>query len=551
MSALNQSTRRRLSNLHQTPSVWEGDRRPISGLTDDDFEDNRGGECIVWVDGVEGVVRGMEVVPSEMGPEAIVRTLLKAMEHPQSPATPARPQKIVVRDREIQFYLRGVLQDLDIAVEYAPELPLIDELFRGFQQMASGRPPKIPPKYADLLMEKSYQIWEAAPWEVLADHQIISITLNQWDIETLYVAVMGMMGMEYGLLFYRSLDSLKRFRAAAIAEESFEQMEEAFLGQDCLFITFESLSEDEDADDEEIDYADLPVSEIQPNFGTINPFEGMRPFLYEEEAIALYVAIEALQKFVQGSARQLSAETLPKINKRLRITLPEETGSQETISIQVSTLPEFEAELLQMMESAEFDDEDYDDDDDDDDEDLSVPLREDVVPKDALKSLDIIPWEKMASLRKSVDYYQHQDVKEAGEGMPVVLIQTTLPKGKALIEQIKADGGLKGICFNPGEDPFADENYDLGILQAENGNMYLFGEFSQDDALHLVAKKKWDQRCKKTQGYCGLIIAKGLTGAARGNPQPKDMIALFETRSLSVKELGLGLLQLMSHFDFE
>ncbi len=61
---------------------------------------------------------------SRIGPEAIVRTLMRAMEHPHSPAKPARPQRIVVRDREIQFYLRGVLQDLDIAIDYAPELPV-------------------------------------------------------------------------------------------------------------------------------------------------------------------------------------------------------------------------------------------------------------------------------------------------------------------------------------------------------------------------------------------------------------------------------------------
>jgi hypothetical protein len=44
-------------------------------------------------------------------------------------ASPARPQRIVVRDREIQFYLRGALQGLDIAIDYAPELPLIDRMF--------------------------------------------------------------------------------------------------------------------------------------------------------------------------------------------------------------------------------------------------------------------------------------------------------------------------------------------------------------------------------------------------------------------------------------
>jgi len=46
---------------------------------------------------------------------------------------------------------------------------------------------------------------------------------------------MGMLGMEYGILLYRSEQSLKRFRASVLTEESPEQLEEAFLKQDCLF----------------------------------------------------------------------------------------------------------------------------------------------------------------------------------------------------------------------------------------------------------------------------------------------------------------------------
>jgi hypothetical protein len=163
----------------------------------------------------------------------------------------------------------------------------------------------------------------------------------------------------------------------------------------------------------------------------------------------------------------------------------------------------------------------------------------------------MMPWENLEMLRTSIDCYQSRDIKANGEGMPVVLIQTTRPKAKALIEQIQTDGGLKGICFNPGEDPFEGENYDLGILQTENSSLYLFGEFPEADPTHVAARKKWDQRCKKINGHCGLIIAKGLTGASRGNPQPRDMMALFEARSLSAKELGLGMLQLIPQFEFE
>jgi len=549
MSALNPTTCRRLKKLPQIPSVWEGDRRPLMAFADDSQPDAEGnGECILWVDGSEGIVRAMDVVSPDMGPEAVVRALLRAMENPQTPARPARPSKIVVRDRELQFFLRGVLQELEITIDYFSDLPLIDELFRGFEEVALQRKPTLPPEYADLLLEKAYEIWEDAPWELLADHNILSIEINRWDVETLYTSVMGMLGMEYGILLYRSLDSLKRFRASVLEEESFEMMEQAFLGQDCFFVTFgrvEDDSDDED-EDEDIDLADLSVSEIVPGFGTVHPFEGMRPFLYEEEAIAVYVALEAIHRFFGASFRQFADDKFPAITKRYRIPIPLES-KKSTVPVKVATLPDLASELLDM---ADFD-EDDDDDDDFEDSDLSVPLRDDLVPKDAFLSLGMMPWENLEMLRTSIDCYQSRDIKANGEGMPVVLIQTTRPKAKALIEQIQTDGGLKGICFNPGEDPFEGDHYDLGILQTENSSLYLFGEFPEADPTHVAARKKWDQRCKKINGHCGLIIAKGLTGASRGNPQPRDMMALFEARSLSAKELGLGMLQLIPQFEFE
>ena len=184
MAALNRSTFRRLQNLPQIPSVWEGDRRPLSNadshmMIDEDDILEGGGECILWVDGSEGVVRAMDMVAPDAGPEAIVRALLRAMEHPQSPGPAVRPQKIVVKNREIQFYLRGVLQDLGIAIDYVSELPLIDEIFRGMEEVAVNRPPELPPQYAEVLMEKAAQIWHDAPWRTLSEHQIISIEINQ------------------------------------------------------------------------------------------------------------------------------------------------------------------------------------------------------------------------------------------------------------------------------------------------------------------------------------------------------------------------------------
>ena len=38
---------------------------------------------------------------------------------------------------------------------------------------------------------------------------------------------------------------------------------------------------------------------------------------------------------------------------------------------------------------------------------------------------------------------------------------------------------------------------------------------TKTDPVHIQARKKWDQRCKKTKGYCGLVIAKGSKGCGK------------------------------------
>ncbi|MFN6525969.1 DUF6930 domain-containing protein [Nostoc sp. ChiSLP03a] len=543
MTSFNRSTSRRLKKLTQIPSVWEGDRRPLSSpnqLSDSEAK----GECILWVDYSQGVVRGMDVVASDTGPEAIVRTLMQAMEHPQSPARPARPQRIVVKDREIQFYLRGVLQDLDIAIDYAAELPLIDELFRGFADILDSQTPDLPPQYAQILREKAFAIWQAAPWEFLQEQQILSIEINRWDVGTLYASVMGMLGMEYGILFYRSEDSLKQFRAAVLTdEESTEHLEEAFLKQDCLFLTFESVDETDEDDDEEDDLADLPLSEIDPTFGNIHPLEGLRSVLYDEEALVILVAIESLSRFIRDHRRQLHEDIFPTLSRRYRISLPQSEESTKSVAVTVSTMPQLAAELEEMAGFG-IDDEEINNLD-------FQSLRDDLIPEDSFLSLGVVSWEMLEFLRKGVSYHQASEIEPVGDGLPVILIQTSRPKAKTVIERIEAAGGLKAICFNPGADPFDGDRYDLGLLQTQNGELFLFGEFLDEDPIHVEARKKWNQRCKNTKGYCGLIIAKGLTGASRGNPQLKDMMALFEGRSLSPKDLGIGTLQLMPQLKFE
>ena len=247
MDRLPSSTLRRLKQLpQQNNSVWEGDRLELGAHVRDSemASGSHRADCIIWVDGIDQTVRTIEAVPASDGPEAYVRALIKAieapMEMPQMPMGRFRPQKVVVRDRELQFFLRGVLKELDIEVEYHANLPLIDEMAPSLRQLIGMAEENLPDELYDLLEEKAAQIWTTAPWKELQDHQILSVKIPLFDLEPFYLSIMGNLGVEFGLLLYRSVDSLKTFRQAALSDsENLRLMQEAFLSQDCLFLNFE------------------------------------------------------------------------------------------------------------------------------------------------------------------------------------------------------------------------------------------------------------------------------------------------------------------------
>jgi hypothetical protein len=556
MNAINRATRRRLQQLPQT-SVWEGDRCAMAPdiRVMADSEAPISPECILWVDGVDAIVRSIDVVTPEAGPEAVVRSLIRAMETPQNPGRPARPQKVVVRNRELQFYLRGVLQDLDITVEYAPTLPLIDEILRGVQEFASSRPPQLPLDYVEPLLTAARDLWLDAPWEILNEEQILAIELNYAGIETLYVSILGLLGVEYGVLMYRSLDSLKAFRSQILApHRTQQQMEEAFLRQDCLFLTYDQLESEEDFPELDEDEAIASLQQafqafgVYPDFGNLHPLEGMRPVLYEEEAAAALVAISAMHRFFQQHLAALDVdEDAPFPQKTGRYRMPDPQNPEKKLSIKVSTLPMVTQELSELaidvsgVEIPELASENL----------LPFPLQpallDDLVPDDSYLRIDSYEWQRIEMLRSSAQHYQAAESKVAqkGDRFSVILIQTSRPKAIAMMEGIEAAGGLQGLGFIPGEDPFMGENYAVGVLKTQNGLMHLFGDFDADDPGFIDVRKRWEQQVKKNKGFCGLVIARGLKGSSSKKPTLQDMMAFYEVPLLTPKELGLSSLKLM------
>ncbi len=558
MTRLNRVTIDRLKRLPRVASVWEGDRRSVGGLMDDDGglrqRHTETSDCILWVDSSHGAVRGLTMVPTTSGYEPVVRTLLQAIESPQGNLAPARPQKIVVSDREIQFYLRGALQGLDIAIDYAPELPLIDELFNALQQSAEMSEAELPPRYAEAMIDGAMEVWELAPWNTLNEQQILAVEINCWDIETLYVSMLGMGGVEYGLLMYRSLDSLKQFRQRVLmGQQSPKQMQEAFLEQDCLYLNFELF------DDETLIDAPQPVrwlaaapEAIEPDFGSIHPLEGMRSQLVDEEGATFLVAMEAIKRFVTKYQSQLEKPPLKALKGNYKIPNPEKNGKSTTLGVTVKTLPDVTAELMAETDLALGDE-------DGPQGMMDFPvLRDDYVPEGAIIILTQMRRQMLhtAGLDPLVTFQPQVSVVSLNGAtgqptLPVVLIQTSRPKAKTLIKQLQQAQGVQAVCFNPGNDPFSGDAFELGLLQTGDGELHLFAEYETTGSVDRKVLERWHQWQRENHGNCAVVIASGVTGSSKGKPAMKDILGIFEAQCKTPKDLNLPPLMLQYAAEWE
>lgn len=498
-------------------------------------------DCIIWLDGSEGLVRAMDIVKASVGKEAVVRALLKAIENPHNPAKPGRPKKIVVKDRELQFLLRGVLQNLDIEVDWSPQLPLLDELWLNFQNSQSQCCAYISPELFNRLGELASSLWPLQPWLLLSEDEILRVDINRWHVDSLYVSVLGMMGEERGIVLYRTLDSLKHFRQriAHLAleryslpqqEEDDDELESIFLQQDCWFVNYNPSQEEQTSTVWRSDYHGEEVSIV---FGSIHPYEGIRPIKEDEEIFPIYVALSALASFIEQHEDDLAEETIRLIREKYPIQSPEDDNS--TCWVSVSTMPDLTRELEQILDDVQQDCKQALGEEEEEGG-KNIALQEDLIPEDTIVLLETIPSFLLSRLHNN----SYTDTNcpsslsaqtlawihnlAAKTDFPVIILQTTKPKARQLLCRLEAEKGIVKVIFANGG---ASDHETLGVLQTTIGNFYVFAQFPEQVSYPLG---RWQKRVAKFDGYCGVVVAMGAKGSSRGNPQPKDFLYLFYTR---------------------
>lgn len=636
MQSLPKATIERLTQLPLLRTTWQGDLRPVhSRALNTRANHDAQRLCVLWMDVSQPSLRALEPVTEEAGFGAVVRVLLQAIEQPRGQQPPGRPQRLVVCNRELQFFLRGALQGLDIKVEYGAKLPLVDDVVQSLEAYN----PELEVRdiwdspHAKRLVQAIRATWRSAPWMLLAEYEVVEIKFELDEPHQFYLSTLGMEGLELGLLLYRSLESLEKFRKDIISSPHRAEphkMEEIFLNQDCFFLTFNDLEESEAPSSQ----SPILSESAWPELGSIHPLEGMRDHLSDDELMVMVVILEALNQFIKRNNKILyDADDFPSLKNQFRILNPlanpnpGQKRKQDNIAVTIQTRPDVTLRLLESVAdpeslAAHLLMPDFMDDLDEDAEGMAaleqiqkllslasgrdVPLglgnpnlNPGYVPR-ALKSassqqlssgsrhysqeieMDWLPEGTLVNLETNlprvtydmipdtfrsplVDYpftpnsltdggsVQEGQRKKAGSGkaagkaaaqsskrspqsFPLLALQTSQPKAKALIDEVLSQDRPIAMGVMSSYDQF-DQAYDLLVLYTAQGRLLGVNVYWQDDPFDLALIEDWHKRTKAAGNRCSVAVFKGATGKNRGMVDPLDLMRLWDIHVLSMEDL--------------
>ncbi len=523
------ATLRRLRNIKQGPVVWEGVRCQMSlPLRRASFSKviplippaKGEPEIILWADATNGMVRSMTPVEPGTGNEAMVRALIQAIENPQSNTPPLRPQKVIVKDRQIQFYLRGILQDLDITVDFAESLPFVDDIIQTISEHTDHTPTLLPYDLAPQFYHQVEALWHLAPWKYMYDHYIIEAKVNRWDVNSFFITFMKDVGVcEAGVLFYHSLDSIRQFRLAVMESmfEDLDSMEDTFLSQDCIFIMFNSGEDMPDSFKQMLHNLGWKIRTHYPYFSVLHPLEGEREFLQEEEVLALTATIQALNVFFTQHAKAFRGIRFPKLKM---VHTP--TAVPDPSPIEIVTLLEESLDILSLIG-------DYGE------EEEEVRTNTHIIPRDSVITRGYADQSTLEQFRECAVSKLFNAKKKRKTRQPILIIQNSKSGIMEMIEAVRAEGGLRrfGFATKSSSDPMEME---VGVLVTERDNMYLFSMVFPEEK-DKIQFSEWKQECEK-QRECVVLLAMGFRGKTRGNPKPNHIFGYYELDYLTERELN-------------
>ncbi|WP_218081124.1 DUF6930 domain-containing protein [Anthocerotibacter panamensis] len=512
-----------IQRLPRTTHVWQGDLRALDSLASVRGIDG-GLTGVFWIDEATAAPRSVHpcvVTHDHQKPPLILEGLIEALLSPIQ-GNPVRPRQLVVCRREYQFYLRGVLQNFDIQVEYRPQLPLMDEVLVFLaEQMGGGRRflPRIPDDlpedqvlrpqdYARLrdLYQQTVALWRRAPWNYLAERPPLVITLNQWGIKTLQASILGATELQVGVVFY--------YNRADCDNRTPHDDGIGLRSYDALYLHFQP--------EEEVSLSLVELYQThhwpQPNqntfveVGRVVKGQGLRP-LGRTEVLIVQTALSALNLFLSKQGRRLREQPNQKTTYTCSVPHPQD-GGKLPIWVEYEPLPVAPLELVPW----------------------SGLVRDDLFPEGMSVLYEVIPWSTVSMLEvvAGVSRPAPRDVPMGTLGFPVVMLALKTRAAQKVCQRL-LDENFLGVVF--AQQIEGGEVVDFTMVTTQRGGGYLVLDMEHERE-HRAELQKFQQAQRLCQGGHGLVIIKDRRGSSF---DPEDVVGIFTCNG--VTDLDLQLLQ--------
>ncbi len=179
-------------------------------------------EIALWVELPERLVVGYTIgVPGEI---AFPQTLRNAMRKPLV-GGPRRPDRVRVSEEPLAAELRATLgAGIQVHVAPTPELAEIAKSLAVALEGKAGAPHEhegylrkwaVPASTAGKLFGAARLFYEAAPWKLMLDGQIVRLDIPALGVGEACLSVIGNLGESHGFLIFPSLEGYEAFGAAA------------------------------------------------------------------------------------------------------------------------------------------------------------------------------------------------------------------------------------------------------------------------------------------------------------------------------------------------
>lgn len=206
-------------------------------------------EIILWLELPDDLVVGSVLLGPDEPALSFSDSFAQARANPLA-GPPRKPRRVRVGDPILAAEIIATHPGLNVVIAPTPEIDTFvramaeqfsddDHDFVDTSYLSGGL---VSPAVVEALFLAARRLYQAAPWKVMDDGQVLRLDIPRYDVDGACVSVIGALDESLGFLIFPSLHDYDRFLAAS-EEASWDEGETPNLGSGFLALNYERAAE--------------------------------------------------------------------------------------------------------------------------------------------------------------------------------------------------------------------------------------------------------------------------------------------------------------------